>query len=101
MPLLTQVKRGEALSVKALIMGEVENPLLHYRPLGTQTFSEVPLQHQDRGVFRGIIPGQAEDFEWYVSAETSLGKVLFPATAGADDSEMIFQTVVVMDEAYK
>lgn len=96
-PLLTQVKMGEPLSIKALIMGEVENPLLHYRPLGTDSFFEVPLRNENRGVFRGVIPGQSEDFEWYVSAKTSLGDVMFPATAGADDSEKIFQTVIVLE----
>jgi hypothetical protein len=96
-PLLTQVKTGEPLFVKALIMGEVKDPSLHYRPLGTEAFFEVPLENENRGVFRGIIPGQSEDFEWYVSAETSLGDVLFPASAGADVSERIFQTVIVLE----
>ncbi len=97
MPLRTQVKPDEPLIIKALIMGEVKDPLLHYRPLGTDAFFIVPLKHENRGVFRGIIPGQSEDFEWYVSAETSLGDVLFPTTAGADDSEKMFQTVIVSD----
>jgi hypothetical protein len=96
-PLLTQVKTGEPLSVKALIMGEVKDPLLHYRPLGAESFFEVLLENENRGVFRGVIPGQSEDFEWYVSAKTSLGDVLFPATAGADDSEKIYQTVIVSE----
>jgi hypothetical protein len=77
-------------------MGEVKNPTLLYRILGSNSFNRVPLKHDNRGVYRGIIPGQARDFEWYVKAETSLGNVIFPATAGADDSAKMYQTVVVL-----
>jgi hypothetical protein len=38
---------------------------------------------------------QKNDFEWYVTANTSLGDVVFPATASAEPSERMYQTVVV------
>jgi hypothetical protein len=96
MPLRTQVIPNEPLSIKALIMGEVKNPTLFYRILGSNSFNRVPLKHDNRAVYRGIIPGQTRDFEWYVKAETNLGNVIFPATAGADDSAKMYQTVVVL-----
>jgi hypothetical protein len=94
-PLLTLVKPDEAVDIKALIMGEVSNPTLYYRTLGNTTFTSSPMGHEARGVYRAIIPGQENDFEWYVTANTSLGDVVFPATAGAEPSERMYQTVVV------
>jgi len=41
------------------------------------------------------IPGQKDDFEWYVTANTSLGDVVFPATAGAEPAQRMYQTIVV------
>jgi hypothetical protein len=98
MPLLTQVKRGEPLNIKALIMGEVSNPALYYRSLGSSSFSQIPMNHEARGVFRAIIPGQQEDFEWYAVASTSLGDVIYPATAGENEKKQMNQTVIVIGE---
>jgi len=95
LPLRTFAKSGEALTIKALIMGAVNNPLLHYRTLGEGSFLSIPMTHQARGVFRATIPGQKEDFEWYVTAGTSLGAVVFPATAAAHPAERMYQTVVL------
>ena len=39
--------------------------------------------------------GQQDDFEWYISAETDLGEVVFPSTAAADSKVRLLQTVVV------
>ena len=97
-PGLDQVKPGEPLRIKALIMGEVNDPTLYFREMGGDTFSSKPMQHDARGVYRATIPGQKKDFEWYVTAETSLGNVIFPSTAGADDPEKMYQTVVVAKE---
>jgi hypothetical protein len=95
MPLLTHVNPGEAVHIKALIMGKVTHPELHYRKLGVGSFSTIDMAHDARGVYRATIPGQREDFEWYVTANTNLGNVIFPATAGAIETERIYQTVVV------
>jgi len=95
MPLLTMVKPGEAVNIKALIMGEVENPTLHFRILGGKSFTSAPMIHDARAVYRATISGQQDDLEWYVTAETSLGDVIFPSTAGADEAERMYQTVVV------
>jgi hypothetical protein len=95
MPLRTQAEPDEPLIIKALIMGEVKKPVLHYRPLGSNSFTDIQLKHENRAVYKGTIPGQKKDFEWYVTAATSLGDVIFPATAGADNSDKMYQTVVV------
>ncbi len=95
LPVLTQIRTGEPLNIKALIMGEVSDPMLYYRSLGESSFHESPLEHEARAVYRGTIPGQQDDFEWYITASTSLGKVIFPASAGAERDERMYQTVVV------
>jgi hypothetical protein len=53
------------------------------------------MTHDARGVYRAAIPGQKNDFEWYVTANTSLGDVVFPATASAEPDKRMYQTVVV------
>jgi hypothetical protein len=95
MPLLTHVEPGEDIRIKALIMGEADHPELHYRTLGDEEFKTIDMSHEARGVYRASIPGQEEDFEWYVTAGTNLGDVIFPATAGAIVAERNYQTVVV------
>ena len=76
-------------------MGEVRDPILHYRSLGSNSFVTMAMEHDARGVYRARIPGQNDDFEWYVTAETSLGNVVFPATALAPVPERMYHTVVV------
>jgi hypothetical protein len=94
-PVRTQVRPDEALKIKALIPGEVNEPVLYYRTLGSKAFTTMGLIHEARGVYRATIPGQVDDFEWYIAAKTSLGEVVFPASAGADPAERMYQTVVV------
>ena len=55
------------------------------------------MKHDDRGVYKGSMPAQNEDFEWYVSGNTNLGDVVYPASAGATQDERNYQTVVVSD----
>jgi len=81
--------------IEALIMGTVNDPRLYYRRLGSGAFTVMEMTHVARGVYRATIPGQKDDFEWYVTANTSLGDVIFPATAGAPEAERIYQTVIV------
>ncbi len=97
MPLLTHANPGEAVRIKALIMGTAVQPELHYRKMGSDEFETMAMEHDARGVYRATIPGQQEDFEWYVTAGTSLGDVVFPSTAGADLAARMYQTVVVSD----
>ena len=94
-PLLTQAQQGEAVQIKALVMGVVSDPILWYRTLGSKSFTSLPMIHDARGVYRADIPGQKEDFEWYVTAGSSLGDVAFPATASAPVAERMYQTVIV------
>jgi len=54
--------------------------------------------HDARAVYRGTIPGMQDDFEWFVTAGTSLGDVVYPATAGAVGQERMYQTVVLMPD---
>jgi hypothetical protein len=96
-PLLTQVRPNEKLLIKALIMGKVSNPTLYYRKLGSDSFEKLAMKHQARAVYRAAIPAQKDDYEWYVTASTSLGDVVFPATAYAPDAQKMYQTVIVSE----
>jgi hypothetical protein len=98
-PVLTWISLDEPLPVKALILGKVENPNIHYRTLGTDSFKTLKMKHHNRGVYQMTIPGQKQDFEWYVTANTSLGEVVYPASAGASEDERNYQTVVVSNLA--
>ena len=62
-PGLDQVKPGEPLRIKALIMGEVNDPTLYFREMGGDTFSSKPMQHDARVVYRATISGQKKDFK--------------------------------------
>jgi hypothetical protein len=94
-PLLTHAKPDEPVKIKALIMGTISHPTLYYRTLGSKTFTSMEMTHDARAVYRATIPGQQEDFEWYVTANTSLGNVVFPATAATEPAERMYQSVVV------
>ena len=95
MPLLTRVDPGEDVHIKALILGDVSKSTLFFRRMDSEDFAALAMRHDARGVYRAVIPGQSNDFEWYVTAGTSLGDVIFPAAAGAAPEERMFQTVVV------
>ena len=101
LPLRTQVATGEALAIKALILEDAREPVLHYRSLGASCFQALPMQHVARAVYRASIPGQEEDFEWFVSSGTGSGTLVFPASAGANPEERLYQTVVVSGSPLK
>jgi len=93
---------GEPLTLKVIVLDEkILAPsslsALHWRRLGTGSFSKVPLQHLARGVYTVEIPGSqiaGADIEYYVEVQLADGEsVHWPATAGT-----INQTVVIMPE---
>lgn len=98
MPIRTQILKKEKYQVKALIMGQVREATIHYRKLGASEFESLPMSHVNRGVYQTKLPMQEEDFEWYVTAKTDLGDVVYPATARGDASSIQYQTVVVFNQ---
>ncbi|MHC5076124.1 MAG: beta-N-acetylhexosaminidase family protein, partial [Planctomycetota bacterium] len=89
-PAVTQVKDGEALTLKVIIMDNASSATLHYRILGGGSYTSTPLTNIARGVYEVTIPAQADDYEYYIEAQTAIGDAKFPVTAPA-----INQTVVV------
>jgi hypothetical protein len=89
-PARTQVYGGESLELTILIMGNPTSAKLYYRPLGSDSYSDITLNHVARGVYKVSIPPQIDDFEYYINAETSIGNAKYPVTAPD-----INQTVVV------
>jgi hypothetical protein len=79
-------------------MGKVNDTALYYRVLGSDDFNKARLVHEARGVYRGNVPAQSDDFEWYITAATSFGDVVYPASAGAKADERMYQTVLVMPD---
>jgi hypothetical protein len=91
----TSVPAGEALSLKIILLAAhpAKKATLYWRPLAKGEFTEIPLQHVARAVYRAEIPPQTKDLlavEYYVQATWQDGKAsAWPATAPS-----ISQTVV-------
>ncbi len=84
---------GEPLRLKVIVLGgKPQVAALHWRPLGTGEFAEVPLTHVARGVYAVSLPPEAvkDDFEYYVEAQIGGADLKFPPTA-----PRLNQTVVV------
>jgi hypothetical protein len=90
-PVRTQVGEGEALCIRARIMGEPASAVLRYRPLGGGDYKEIALTCKGRAVHEASLPAQPDDFEYYIEAATLAGDVRFPVTAPS-----INQTVIVV-----
>lgn len=89
----TLVEPGERLTLKAIVLDNapVESVTLHWRPLGAKSFRQLDLSHVARSVYRVVLPGATDDFEYYITARTAQDKKLvWPATAPA-----VNRTVVV------
>jgi hypothetical protein len=89
------VCQGEHLTVKLVVLDRQapKSVTLSWRPLGKGHFRNLTAQHVARGVYRVNLPEVAEDFEYYLEAETAGGnKVAWPATAPSPN-----QSVVVLN----
>ena len=90
----SQVVAGEVLVLKAIALDNqpMKSFSLYRRPLGSGGFEKIDLEHLSRGVYTVTLAPAAEDFEYYLKAETAAGaELVWPATA-----PQINQTVVVM-----
>lgn len=92
----TLLQQGEPLDLKIIALTHIppEEISLYWRRLGTKNdFENVTARHIERGVYRVTIPsGDIEtDFEYYIEMDNQGEKVVFPATAPAQN-----QTVVVV-----
>ena len=106
----TSVLKGEALTVEIFVVSDKPTavlPTLNYRPMasatshssssssrggaGGSTFTSLPMNAgmEGRGIWRGIVPPQADDWEYYVSIRN--GNQVWPA-GGASSPH----TVVLM-----
>lgn len=96
----TSVAGGERLSIDVILTPPMGSPraALHWRKLGVGPYSDIPLQHVRRSVYRVVlpaVPANANGIEYYIEARFVQagvkGTLTFPATAPA-----INQTVVVI-----
>lgn len=86
---------GEALALRILALDRqpVKSVSAHFRPLGAGKWEEIPATHFARAVWDARLPAVQDDFEYYVTAETSGGqKLVWPATAPT-----LNQTVIVQE----
>ena len=72
-------------------MGNPDSVTIHYRSLGEGKYKSKTLTHIARGVYTLTLSPQPGDFEYYLEAQTSAGKVVYPVTA-----PNLNQTVVVI-----
>jgi hypothetical protein len=70
----------------------VGTPTLKYRVLGGSTWTSITASNVGRSVYSATIPGQTQDFEYYLES----GSAVYPVTANS--TSPIYQTVVVMVE---
>jgi hypothetical protein len=91
----TIVTRGETLKLKIMVLDKqpATSVTVHIRPLGQGAWQTIPAAHLARAVYEATFPAVPDDFEYYVSAETSGGrKLVWPVTAPQRN-----QTVVLAD----
>ena len=88
----TQARVGESLSIRVIILDKAQssNAALYWRPIGHGEYHKVALSHVGRAVYEAKLPKASGSFEYYITAQTSGGKLTWPATA-----PKISQTVVV------
>ncbi len=91
-PMRTQLYAGEDYRLKVWVMGELQNPMLYWRYLGTNSFQSIPITPVARSVYEVTIPNPTGDFEFYLEAAGAAGTEVFPAAA-----PKINATVVVLN----
>ena len=79
--LRTSLYRNKPLNLKVRVMGKPVSVTIHYRPLGEGKYESSELTHVARGVYALTLPPQPGDFEYYLEAQTSTEKVVYPLTA--------------------
>ncbi len=87
----TQVRRGEALRLRVIVL-DTDRPSevsLNWRPLGKGAYRRVTPRNIGRATYEAQLPPATGSFEYYVTARTTSGKLVWPATA-----PKISQTVV-------
>ena len=82
---------GENLVVKAQVLGDASEVILHHRTMGIGDFEAVALNHVARGVWSTTLPALTDDLEYYVEGVTAEGTVSWPAAA-----PQLSHTVVVL-----
>jgi hypothetical protein len=90
----SQVSGGEKLTLRIMAVDRepVRNVQLHWRPMGSQTFSTIPAKSEGRSVFSAVLASGKEDVEYYLTALTAKGaKLVWPAAA-----PRLCQTVIVL-----
>jgi alpha-L-rhamnosidase len=88
------VERGESLSLRiiALDKAPVKSVFVKVRPFGGE-WQTIPVTHLARAVYEAKLPTVQDDFEYYITAETTDDqKLVWPATAPS-----VNQTVVVAE----
>jgi hypothetical protein len=90
----TALEAGEPLRIEAIVLGEgrARSVQLAWRPMGAGAWSDVPLRHVARGVWRVELPSPAVDFEYAVEAVSAAGTTLRVPAGGRDAP----RTVVVV-----
>ena len=81
----------EPLRLKVRILGNPDSVKFHYRSLGEGKYESQTLTHVARGVYALTLPPQPGDFEYYLEAQISAKKIVYPVTA-----PNLNQTVIVI-----
>lgn len=99
MPELSQIYSNENFEQKVIFLcdGEVDNPSIHHRKMGsTGTFTTetlTPVNNSSR-VMRASVTNPGYDFEYYISASVGDQIITYPVTGGKSSTN-INKTVVI------
>jgi hypothetical protein len=91
----TAVAKGESLGLRIIALGPqpVKAVTVKFRPLGKGQWQQLEASHLARAVWQARLPAAAEDFEYYIEAQSTGAKPLrWPATA-----PQLNQTVVATE----
>lgn len=90
----SQLYQGEDLNLKVLMMGDLQDPVLHWRYLGETEYKTLPISEGSRSVYRVTIPAPNRDFEYYLSSRSDQGSsIVFPVSAPS-----LNRVVLVIDQ---
>ncbi|HEX7072125.1 MAG TPA: FlgD immunoglobulin-like domain containing protein [Rhodothermales bacterium] len=76
---------NESVEITAAVDGSVRNPVLHYRPGGATTYTEVPMQRQDNTLV-AVVPDSvvgSRGLSYFISVEDELGRSFRTPALGA------------------
>lgn len=87
----TDIREGEDLRLKVIVIGGAEQAELYYRKIGENNYQRVDFVQLRGWVYEAVLPAEKipEDFEYHITAKTGERRVRFPAGETERDQSVI------------